>query len=129
MAARFDTERPSIFEERKSVSTLGSFQEDDENKKDGRKTSGWAFRPLKIKFKEKELEKIYKRSVYRQHQELILTLCALNVVIAMFMTCFVFLAKEKVRIINSMVCVCVEIMVIPFVTKSRFKITLQYQAV
>ena len=97
MAARFDAERPSIYEERKSVSTLGSLQEDEENKKYGRKASEWSFRPLKIKFKEKELEKIYTRSVYRQQQQLLLILCGLNVVIAVFMVCFVFLAKTKVN--------------------------------
>ena len=79
----------------KSVVSLASVQEDDENKSGTRKSSEWAIRPLKVKFKIKELEKIYKRSVYRQQQQLLIFVCILEVFISILVF-LVFLGRRKV---------------------------------
>lgn len=90
-------ERPSIVSVGldKSVTSLGSFDDDEEDQKQNRKASEWTFRPLKIKFKMKEFEKIYDRSVYRRQQLLLIYVCSLMVLIALLIL-LIFLGKEKV---------------------------------
>lgn len=42
-----------------------------------KKDSEWVFKPLKLKFKVKELEHLYNNAVYRQRQALLLEACLL----------------------------------------------------
>ena len=93
-----DLERPSIISTKghnKSMTSLASMEEDVAEEMKGRKSSEWAFRPLKIKFKMKEFEKIYDRYVYRQQQQLIIFVSCLLSLIAL-VTLAVFLGEEKV---------------------------------
>ncbi|XP_019850469.1 PREDICTED: adenylate cyclase type 2-like [Amphimedon queenslandica] len=91
-----EIERPSIISSKshKSMTSLASIEEDVVEEEKGRKSSEWAFRPLKIKFKMKEFEKIYDRYVYRQQQQLLIFVSCLLSLIALI-TLFVFLGEEK----------------------------------
>ena len=63
----------------------------------GRKRdSEWVFRPLRLKFRVKELEQLYKNSVYRQQQSLLYSVCVLMPFISLI-TLIVFLGERKVR--------------------------------
>lgn len=109
MATNFDISKEKVtFEDldtsprtRKSASSLSSIQEQDESDVRGRGAnkkrtpSEWAVLPLKVKFKIKELEKIYDRSVYRYRQELLIKACFLAIFVTIISLC-VFLGKEKV---------------------------------
>lgn len=90
----FVESRPPIISH-KSMPSLASMDDDDEDDRGKRKSSEWAFRPLKIKFKMKEFEKIYDRSVFRQQQQLLIYVCGLMVIIAMLIL-IIFLGKQKV---------------------------------
>ena len=94
-----EIERPSIISSKshKSMTSLASIEEDVAEEEKGRKSSEWAFRPLKIKFKMKEFEKIYDRYVYRQQQQLLIFVSCLLSLIALI-TLFVFLGEEKVSL-------------------------------
>ncbi len=86
---------------RKSMSSMSSIHEEEEDeapKRYNRKrnASEWAVLPLKVKFRIKELENIYDRSVYRYQQELLLKACLLVVFVSIATVC-VFLGKEKVQ--------------------------------
>lgn len=48
-----------------------------------RKDSEWVFRPLKLKFKVKELEELYRNYVYRQQLSLVFTACVIMVVLSL----------------------------------------------
>ena len=60
-----------------------------------RKLSEWIFRPLRVKFKVKELEELYRSSVFRQKQSLLLSTCLLMAFIS-FLIVLTYLGKEKV---------------------------------
>lgn len=60
-----------------------------------RKRSEWVFRPLRVKFKVKELEELYQNSVFRQKQSLLLSACGLMAFIS-FLFVLTYLGKEKV---------------------------------
>ena len=62
-----------------------------------RKRSEWVFRPLRVKFKVKELEELYKSSVFRQKQSLLLSACLLMAFISLLIV-LTYLGKEKVLI-------------------------------
>lgn len=63
----------------------------------GRKRdSEWVFRPLRLKFRVKELEQLYKNSVYRQQQSLLYSVCVLMAFISLI-ALIVFLGERKVR--------------------------------
>lgn len=63
----------------------------------GRKRdSEWVFRPLRLKFRVKELEQLYKNSVYRQQQSLLYSVCVLMTLISLI-ALLVFLGERKVR--------------------------------
>ena len=88
---------------RKSLSSVASIQDDDVERTSRhssnsrkRNPSEWAVLPLKVKFRIKELEKIYDRSVYRYQQELLIKACFLVIFVSIVSVC-VFLGKEKVR--------------------------------
>lgn len=68
-----------------------------------KRDSEWVFRPLRLKFRVKELEQLYKNSVYRQQQSLLYSVCVLMAFISLI-TLIVFLGERKVR---RCVCVCV----------------------
>lgn len=48
-----------------------------------RRESEWVFRPLKLKFKVKELEELYRNYVYRQQLSLVFTACLIMVVLSL----------------------------------------------
>lgn len=48
-----------------------------------RRDSEWVFRPLKLKFKVKELEELYRNYVYRQQLSLVFTACVIMVVLSL----------------------------------------------
>ena len=60
-----------------------------------RRDSEWVFRPLKLKFKVKELEELYRNYVYRQQQSLVCTACLIMVFISLMVAIF-FFANKKV---------------------------------
>jgi adenylate cyclase 2 len=103
MAAFFNTtERPSVvtFDDTPTIKShersdsIGSAVEDDNERNRKKRPSEWAFRPLKIKFKMKEFEKIYDRSVYRQQQQLLIYVCSLMVAYTVIIFIW-FFAKQK----------------------------------
>ena len=61
-----------------------------------KRDSEWVFRPLRLKFKVKELELLYKNYVYRQQQSLLFKACMLLVFLTALVL-VVFLARGKVR--------------------------------
>ena len=64
----------------------------------GRKrNSEWVFRPLRVKFKVKELEQLYKIAVYRQQQSLLFSVCVLIAFVSLI-DLLVFLGNLKVCI-------------------------------
>lgn len=65
-----------------------------------RKESEWALRPLKIKFRQKDLERLYKNFIYRQEQTLLLYACVLMIIMALAVL-LTFLAEEKVCLLSS----------------------------
>ncbi len=60
-----------------------------------KKDSEWVFRPLKLKFKVKELEQLYNNAVYRQRQGLLLGACILMVMVSIIIF-LVYLGRRKV---------------------------------
>ena len=62
----------------------------------GKKDSEWVFRPLKLKFKVKELEHLYNNAVYRQRQALLLGACVLMTILSLLIF-VVYLIGQKVR--------------------------------
>lgn len=79
-----------------------------------RKRSEWVFRPLRVKFKVKELEELYKSSVFRQKQSLLLSACLLMAFIS-FLFILTYLGQEKVIYLvftahNSALGICKNIM-------------------
>lgn len=105
--------RPSVANiPHKSLPSTGPSIEDDsdDDPKGKRKGSEWAFRPLKIKFKMKEFEKIYDRSIFRQHQQLLINVCALMVILAV-LTLLIFLGKRKVRCVHSFFSIYIELLI------------------
>ena len=74
-----------------------SFHEEEPGSSRGRRAkTEMAFRFLKIEFKDKRLEELYKKFVYRQFQTLSLIVSALVVSLA-FVVFVIFLATGKVR--------------------------------
>ena len=62
----------------------------------GRKRdSEWVFRPLRLKFKVKELEQLYKNAVYRQQQTLLIWACVLMVGLSLLVL-LTFLGTQSV---------------------------------
>lgn len=62
----------------------------------GRKrNSEWVFRPLRVKFRVKELEQLYKIAVYRQQQNLLFSVCVLIAIISLI-DLLEFLGNRKV---------------------------------
>ena len=76
-----DPIRPPLHQQR---SRLGS-----------KRDSEWVFRPLKLKFKVKELEELYRNYVYRQQQSLVFTACLIMVALSVMLV-ISFLANTKV---------------------------------
>ena len=60
-----------------------------------KKDSEWVFKPLKLKFKVKELEQLYNSSVYRQRQGLLLGACVL-IAFQSLLILIIYLAEQKV---------------------------------
>lgn len=60
-----------------------------------RKDSEWVFRPLRLKFKVKELEKLYKDAVYRQDQSLLISACFIMLALSI-LALLIFLGSESV---------------------------------
>lgn len=60
-----------------------------------KKDSEWVFRPLKLKFKVKELEHLYNNAVYRQRQALLLGACVLMSILSVLVL-IVYLGRKKV---------------------------------
>lgn len=60
-----------------------------------KKSSEFVFRPLKLKFKVKELEQLYNSYLYRQRQKLLLQSCILVTLLSLILL-VVYLAEEKV---------------------------------
>lgn len=60
-----------------------------------RRESEWVFRPLKLKFKVKELEELYKNYVYRQQQSLVCMACLIMMFLSVLVFIF-FFANSKV---------------------------------
>ena len=61
-----------------------------------KKDSEWVFRPLKLKFKVKELEHLYNNAVYRQRQALLLGACVLMTLLSLLIL-LVYLGRRKVQ--------------------------------
>jgi hypothetical protein len=59
-----------------------------------KRDSEWVFRPLKLKFKVKELEELYRNYVYRQQQSLVFTACLIMVALSVMLV-ISFLANTK----------------------------------
>ena len=95
----FQEEPPKLPKSRnKSLTSMSSAHEDDEimpRRLSRNRTSEWAIRPLRVKFKTKELEDIYDRSVYRQQQELLIKACILVILVGIT-SVIVYLGKTKV---------------------------------
>ena len=71
-------------------------QQGDTRRLLGRKrNSEWVFRPLKLKFKVRELEELYRNYVYRQQQSLVCTACLIMVGLSV-MVAISFLVNVKV---------------------------------
>ena len=68
--------------------------------RDRRRRSEWVFRPLRVKFKVKELEALYKNSVYRQKQSLLLSACVLMSLLS-FLLILTYLGAKKVSLIRN----------------------------
>ena len=62
-----------------------------------RRESEWVFRPLKLKFKVKELEELYKNYVYRQQQSLVCMACLIMMFLSVLVVIF-FFANAKVSL-------------------------------
>jgi len=62
-----------------------------------KKDSEFVFRPLKLKFRVKELEDLYNSYVYRQRQKLLLIACFLVFLLSLFILVYYF-ASRKVSI-------------------------------
>ena len=62
-----------------------------------RRNSEWVFRPLKLKFKVKELEELYGNYIYRQQQSLLCTACLIMFSLSL-MIFITFLANKKVSV-------------------------------
>ena len=81
---------------RHSTPTEGSVSENSTRNRLGRKKdSEWVFKPLKLKFKVKELEHLYNNAVYRQRQSLLLGACVLMAFLSLLLL-LVYFGKEKV---------------------------------
>lgn len=61
----------------------------------GKRDSEWVFKPLKLKFKVKQLEELYNSAVYRQRQALLLVACFLISILSVVTVVF-YLADKKV---------------------------------
>lgn len=62
-----------------------------------RRDSEWVFRPLKLKFKVKELEELYRNYVYRQQLSLVFTACVIMVVLSLIVV-ISFFVNTKVHV-------------------------------
>ena len=79
-----------------AVQPGGSVSESGSRNRLGRKKdSEWVFRPLKLKFKVKELEHLYNNAVYRQRQALLLGACVLMSILSLLVL-LVYLGTRKV---------------------------------
>lgn len=89
---------PKTFQEQ-SIFPESPVVESGSRKRIGRKKdSEWVFRPLKLKFKVKELEHLYNNAVYRQRQSLLLGACVLMSILSVLVL-LVYLIKAKVSAI------------------------------
>ena len=87
---------PKNFQEQSIFSESPAVTEISSRKRIGRKKdSEWVFRPLKLKFKVKELEHLYNNTVYRQRQSLLLGACVLMSILSLLVL-LVYLIKAKV---------------------------------
>ena len=66
-----------------------------------RRRSEWVFRPLRVKFKVKELEELYKNFVFRQKQFLLFSACVLMAFLS-FLFVLTYLGGEKVSRTSSL---------------------------
>lgn len=67
-----------------------------DNQRHGRRRdSEWVFRPLKLKFKVKELEELYRTYVHRQQLSLVFTACSIMVTLSVIVV-ISFLVNTKV---------------------------------
>ena len=90
-AARYEEPPPGI--------ALREQDESETTEKKGwrerRRKSEWVFRPLRVKFKVKEIEGLYKNSVFRQKQALLLSACVLMFILSL-LTVLTYLGNRKV---------------------------------
>lgn len=77
------------------MSAPSKAEDDSRNRLGRKKNSEWVFRPLKLKFKVKELEHLYNNAVYRQRQALLLGACVLMAGLSLLIL-LVYLGKQKV---------------------------------
>lgn len=78
-----------------SSEELSSRDNGPRNRFGRKKDSEWVFKPLKLKFKVKELEHLYNSAVYRQRQALLLEACVLITLLSLVIL-VVYLAQQKV---------------------------------
>ena len=64
-----------------------------------RRRSEWVFRPLRVKFKVKELENLYNNSVFRQKQSLLLSACVVMVFLSVLVI-LTYLGEQKVSLLS-----------------------------
>ena len=75
---------------------IEQWSSEDRTRLGRKRNSEWVFRPLKLKFKVKELEELYRNYVYRQQQNLLFTACLILVALSI-MVIMAFLINAKVR--------------------------------
>ena len=68
-----------------------------------KRDSEWVFKPLKLKFRVKELEELYKKYVFRQRQYLLFVVCLVIMALAL-LEIVMYLGTRKVRLTYVVVC-------------------------
>lgn len=88
---------PSAATSTSSLLPLTPEPSSDNQRHGRRRDSEWVFRPLKLKFKVKELEELYRTYVYRQQLSLVFTAC--SIMVALSVIVFIsFLVNTKVHV-------------------------------
>ena len=89
------THLPKRFQESMEPSVPSSARKNSRLRLGRKRNSEWVFRPLRLKFKVKQLEQLYKYSVYRQKQALLLGACMLMVGLCLLIL-LTFVGSQKV---------------------------------
>ena len=90
-----------------------------------KRDSEWVFRPLKLKFKVKELEELYRNYVYRQQQSLVFTACLIMVALSVMLV-ISFLANTKVQF-SAVVCTFIQCVYTIYMYTKNVYSTLAYE--